>query len=59
MAHPWILGQTQSIDDSDIDILNLMRNWNSGRIRHVKPDNFAGSDESDELTKDTEEVVSQ
>lgn len=57
MAHPWILGQTQSIDDSDIDILNMMRNWNSGRIRHVKPDNLDGSDESDELTKDTEEVV--
>ena len=57
MAHPWILGQTQSMDDSDIDILNMMRNWNSGRIRHVKPDNLAGSDESDELTKDTEEVV--
>lgn len=57
MAHPWILGQSQSMDDSDIDILNMMRNWNSGRIRHVKPDNLAGSDESDELTKDTEEVV--
>ena len=58
MSHPWILGQTQSVNDSDIDILNMMRNWNSGRIRHVKPDNQVGSDESDELTKDnTEEVV--
>lgn len=57
MAHPWILGQTQSIDDSDIDILNMMRNWNSGRIRHVKPDHSAGSDESDELTKENSEEV--
>ena len=32
MNHPWILGQSTA-QATDPDILNKMRNWNSGRIR--------------------------
>jgi len=36
MQHPWILGQSIPTN-TDASILNKMREWNSGRIRHVQP----------------------
>ena len=57
MAHPWILGQSQQVTESDVDILHMMRNWNSGRIRKLKAEDATGSNESDELTEDTEDVA--
>jgi serine/threonine protein kinase len=36
MSHPWILGQSLSTT-TDQNILRKMRDWNSGRIRHVQP----------------------
>ena len=35
MSHPWILGQSTPMTTAP-DILNKMRNWNSGRIRRVQ-----------------------
>ena len=32
-----------------------MRDWNSGRIRHVKPDDAAQADEEDALMEDLED----
>ena len=50
LSHPWFLGQqSQAVDN--LNILAKMRDWHSGRIRHVQPDRPA-SDEGEDSTND-------
>jgi len=45
--HPWILGHSQVSSSTDQSILLKMRDWNSGRIRNVQPDE--GQVEDDDM----------
>ena len=52
MSHPWIVGQNQQVSTTNnVNILNKMREWNSGRIRKVIPENAASDEGSEEETR--------